>query len=171
MSDFEYNKMIEQILTKQNQKDRDELFDFIGERGDDRFVQPLSELIDHEDTPRMRQSIYATLTKIGTDLADEVIKQKIKKELPKDDGKVISLKSWNEAISFLIKNLETPTIKQIEQLMESEGNLWGVSNKGGIGIYIRNLLRNNGFDWGDVALETYWSWAAEEAVRKINEEK
>ncbi|NHJ47775.1 MAG: hypothetical protein FK733_08305 [Asgard group archaeon] len=171
MSDFEYNKMIEQILKQENQKERDELFDFIGQKGDDRFIEPLVELIDLEDSPKMRQSLYTTLTKIGTDLAEEVIKDKIKNELPKDDGNKISKKSWDEATSFLAKNLETPSIKQIEELIESEGSLWAVNNKGGIGIYIRNLLRNNGFDWGEAALETYWSWAAEEAVRITKEEK
>lgn len=171
MSEFEYTKMIEQILNQQNQKERDELFDFIGQKGDDRFVEPLVEIISLEDSPKIRQSLYATLTKIGTELADEVINERVKKQLPKDDGKLISKKSWGEAVSFLVKNLELPSVKQISELMESEGSLWGIKNKGGIGIYIRNLLRNNGFDWGEISLEVYWSWVAEEAVTKITTEK
>jgi hypothetical protein len=171
MSEFEHQKMIEQILNQKNQKERDELFDFIGQKGDDRFVEPLTELITHEDTPMMRQSLYATLAKIGTELAEDVINEKVKKQLPKDDGKKISNKSWTEAVNFLVANLEPPSVRQITELIESEGNLWGVNNKGGIGIYIRNLLRNNGFDWGEASLEVYWSWVAEEAIRKINEKK
>ncbi|NHJ39115.1 MAG: hypothetical protein FK731_03710 [Asgard group archaeon] len=171
MSEFEYSKMIEQILNQQNQKERDELFDFIGQKGDDRFVEPLTELISLDDSPKMRQSLYATLTKIGTKLAEEVIKDKVKKQLPKDDGKLISKKSWDEAVSFLVKNLEQPSVKQISELIKTDGNLWGVKNKGGIGIYIRNLLRNNGFDWGEASLEVYWSWVAEEAVTKISAKK
>ena len=54
MSDFEYTKMIEQIKEKRDPKEREELFDFIGENGDDRFVEPLTELIKVDDSPHMR---------------------------------------------------------------------------------------------------------------------
>ena len=66
MSDFEYNKMIEQILSQKDPKEREELFSFLGEKGDDRFVEPLAELLTREDNPIMRQNLYATLTQIGT---------------------------------------------------------------------------------------------------------
>ncbi|MCK5297852.1 MAG: hypothetical protein KAJ76_03020 [Candidatus Heimdallarchaeota archaeon] len=167
MSDFEYNKMIEQIKEKRDPKEREELFDFIGENGDDRFVEPLTELIKVDDSPHMRQSLYATFTRIGTELAEEVIREKVRTKLPKDDGKKITKKSWEEAVVFLSKNLEKPLVKKAEEIITEEGKLWGIKNKGGIGIYIRNLLRNNGFNWGESALETYWSWVVEDALKKI----
>jgi len=167
MSDFEYNKMIEQILNQKDPKEREELFNFIGEKGDDRFVEPLTELLKLEDGPVMRQSLYATLARIGTELANEVIKTKVKTKLPRDDGKKISKKSWEQAVGFLMDNLEKPLIKKIEELMETEGDLWGVKQKGGVGIYIRNLLRNNGFNWGEQALVAYWPWLVEDAISKI----
>ena len=92
MSDFEYNKMLDQIKEKRDPKEREELFDFIGEKGDDRFVEPLTELLKVDDSPQMRQSLYATFTKIGTDLAEEVIRKKVRTRLPKDDGKKITKK-------------------------------------------------------------------------------
>lgn len=167
MSDFEYNKMLDQIKEKRDPKEREELFDFIGEKGDDRFVEPLTELLKVDDSPQMRQSLYATFTKIGTDLAEEVIRKKVRTRLPKDDGKKITKKSWEEAVAFLCKNLEKPFVKKAEEIIAEEGKLWGIKNKGGIGIYIRNLLRNNGFNWGQSALETYWSWVVEDALKKI----
>ena len=87
--------------------------------------------------------------------------------LPKDDGKKITKKSWREAVDFLVANLEAPFINKAVQIIESEDRLWGIKNKGGIGIYIRNLLRNNGYDWGESALETYWSWVVEDALKKM----
>ncbi|MHA1213362.1 MAG: hypothetical protein ACTSSH_13005 [Candidatus Heimdallarchaeota archaeon] len=155
MSEFEHNKMIEQILNQNNQKERDELFGFIGDKGDDRFIEPLVELIKLDDSPKMRQSLYTTFTKIGTELAEEVIREQVRIKLPKDDGKRITKKAWSEAVSFLVSNLEKPFIKNAEAIIESEGILWGHVNKGGIGIYVRNLLRNNDFDWGESSLEAY----------------
>jgi len=38
MSDFEYTKLLEQIRNEKDLKEREELFHFIGERGDDRFI-------------------------------------------------------------------------------------------------------------------------------------
>ncbi|MBN1328973.1 MAG: hypothetical protein JXA54_05825 [Candidatus Heimdallarchaeota archaeon] len=167
MSDFEYKKMIEQILNRKDQKEREELFNFIGEKGDDRFVEPLIELIKLEDSPKMRQSLYTTLTKIGTNLADEVIKTQIKFKLPKDDGRKITKKAWDDAVSFLASNLEPTFIRKAKEIIKSEGGLWGHENKGGIGVYVRNLLRNNGFNWGETALEAYWPWIIEEVLNKI----
>ncbi|HUT80021.1 MAG TPA: HEAT repeat domain-containing protein [Candidatus Bathyarchaeia archaeon] len=166
MSDFEYTKMIEQILNRKDQKEREELFNFIGEKGDDRFVEPLTELIKLDDSPKMRQSLYSALTKIGTNLADDVIKTQIKLKLPKDDGKKITKKSWDEAVFFLASNLEPVFIKKVKQIIQTEGSLWGHENKGGIGVYVRNLLRNNGFNWGETALEAYWPWVVEEVLKK-----
>lgn len=160
--------MIEQILNQKNQKTREELFSFIGDNGDDRFVEPLVELIDLDDSPVMRQSLYTTLVKIGSELADEVIKKQVRIELPKDDGKKITRKTWADAVSFLVSNMEPSFIKKAKFLIETEGNLWGFKNKGGIGIYIRNLLRNNGFDWGEVALKSYWPWVVEDALTKFD---
>jgi len=167
-NDFEYTKMIEQIRSQINQKEREELFDFIGEKGDNRFIEPLTELIKLEDSPILRQSLYSTFTKIGTELAEEVIKEQIRVKLPKDDGKKISKKSWQDAVDFLVNNLEPTFIKKTKQLIQIEGPLWGVKSKGGIGVYIRNLLRNNGFNWGESALESYWPWVLEDALQKIN---
>ena len=169
MSDFEYNKMIEQILSQKDEKNREELFSFIGDKGDDRFIEPLIELIGLDDSPHMRQSLYTTFAKIGSDLAEEVIKTKVKIKLPKDDGKKITKKSWADAVAFLVTNMEQSFIKKAEILIKSDGNLWGINNKGGIGIYIRNLLRNNGFDWGETALETYWPWVVEDALTKFKD--
>ncbi len=167
MSDFEYTKMIEQILSQKNQKERDALFNFIGDKGDDRFIEPLTELIKLDDSPKMRQSLYTTLSKIGTNLADEVIKTQIKLKLPMDDGKKIPKKSWEDAVAFLVSNLEPTFINKAKQIIQTEGSLWGHQNKGGIGVYVRNLLRNNGFNWGEAALEAYWPWVIEDVLRKI----
>ncbi len=167
MSDFDYSKMLEQIRNEKDQKERETLFDFIGEKGDDRFIEPLAELLTLEDNPQLRQSLYATFSKIGSDLAEDVIEQKVRARLPKDDGKKITKKSWGEAVGFLVANLEAPFINKAIQIIKSEGRLWGIKNKGGIGIYIRNLLRNNGYDWGESALETYWPWVVEDALKKM----
>ena len=67
------------------------------------------------------------------------------------------------------RSLEPSFIEKIKGTINSEGLLWGVKNKGGFGVYIRNLLRNNGFDWGENALKTYWPWVVEDALQKIEE--
>lgn len=167
MSEFEYIKMLEQIRNERDQKQREELFDFIGENGDDRFVEPLTELLKTDDSPILRSSLYTTFSKIGTELAEEIIQTQIKTKLPKDDGKKISKKSWKEAVDFLKGNLEASFIQKVRGIIESEGRLWGHKNKGEIGVYIRNLLRNNGFNWGDQAMAIYWSWLIEDVLQQL----
>lgn len=169
MSEFEHSKMLEQIRNERNQKQREELFDFIGENGDDRFVEPLIELLKTDDSPILRSSLYTTFSKIGTELAKEVIQTQIKIKLPKDDGKKITKKSWKEAVNFLQGNLESSFIQKVSGIIESEGRLWGLKNKGGVGVYVRNLLRNNGFNWGEQAMDTYWPWLIEDVLQKLEE--
>ncbi|HUU77613.1 MAG TPA: HEAT repeat domain-containing protein [candidate division Zixibacteria bacterium] len=166
MSEFEYLKMLEQIRNERDQKQREELFNFIGENGDDRFIEPLTQLLKTDDSPEMRFSLYTTFAKIGSELAEEVIKEQVRTKLPKDDGKKITKSSWSEAVEFLNKNLELSFINKVKEIIASEGRLWGFKNKGGVGVYIRNLLRNNGFNWGEHALETYWSWVVEDVLNK-----
>ncbi len=166
MSEFEYMKMLEQIRNERDQKQREELFDFIGENGDDRFIEPLTQLLQTDDSPVLRSSLYTTFSKIGTELAEEIIQTQIKTKLPKDDGKKITKKSFNEAVDFLNGNLEASFIQKVRGIIESEGRLWALKNKGEIGVYIRNLLRNNGFNWGKQAMAIYWSWLVEDVLQK-----
>ena len=167
MSGFEYTKMLEQIRSEKDRQQRKELFEFIGDKGDDRFIEPLTELLKTDDSPTMRNSLYATFSKIGTELAEEAIRTKIRTQLPQDDGKKISKKSWKEAVDFLTKNLESSFIQKVKGLIETDGVLWGYKNKGGVGIYVRNLLRSNGFDWGEEAMSTYWPWLVEDTLQKM----
>ena len=167
MSEFEYMKMLEQIRNERDQKQREDLFEFIGENGDDRFVEPLTELLKTDDSPILRSSLYTTFSKIGTELAEEIIQTQIRTKLPKDDGKKITKKSWIEAVDFLKGDLETSFIQKVRGIIETEGRLWATKNKGGIGVYVRNLLRNNGFDWGEQAMKIYWSWVIEDVLQKL----
>jgi hypothetical protein len=167
MSDFDYSMLIAQIRNKRDTKERKALLEFIGEKGDDRFIEPLSQLIKIDDSPELRLSLYSTFTKIGSELADEVIKKKIKASLPKDDGKKVTKKEWKEAVAFLTKNLEQTFIDRVDKTISQEGRLWAEKNQGGMGIFVRNLLRNNGFDWGESALKTYWSWVLEDALNEL----
>ncbi|MHA1188501.1 MAG: hypothetical protein ACTSSK_16880 [Candidatus Heimdallarchaeota archaeon] len=107
MSDFEYTKLLEQIRNEKDLKEREELFHFIGERGDDRFIEPLTELLKTDDSPLIRSSLYSAFSQIGSDLAEEVIAKQVKTRLPKDDGKKITKKTWTEAVDFLAVNLES----------------------------------------------------------------
>jgi len=97
-----------------------------------------------------------------------VIAKQVKTRLPKDDGKKITKKTWTEAVDFLAVNLESVFIGKVEVIIASEGRLWGIKNKGGVGVYVRNLLRNNGFNWGETALENYWSWVVEDVLKKVS---
>ena len=161
-----YLKMLEQIRKETDQKQREELFNFIGDNGDDRFIEPLSELLITDDSPTMRFSLYTTFTKIGSELAEDIIQNEIRSKLPKDNGKIISKKDWKAAVEFLKQNLEPNFITKVRTIMFTDGKLWALKNKVGVGVYIRNLLRNNGFDWGEKALETYWSWVLEDLLNK-----
>ena len=169
MGDFEYQKMLEQIRNERDLKQRDELFSFIGDNGDDRFIEPLTELMDTDDSPNMRHSLYTTFASIGSELAEQVIQNKVRSNLPKDDGMTIAAADWTKAVEFMINSLDTKFIDKVKNIIKSDGILWGNTNKGGVGVYIRNLLRNNGFDWGENALETYWPWVVEDALKKLEE--
>lgn len=171
MTDFDYEKMLDQIKTETDPKAREEVFGFIGEYGDNRFVEPLTELLKTNDSPSMRFSLYKTFMEIGTELAKEMISKKVKKSPPKDDGKKISKKQWEEAVAFLAKSFEPSFVTKVQRIMDAEGEKWTLNRNREIGIYVRTLLRNNGFDWGDKALEDYWTWLVEEAVERIKKKK
>jgi hypothetical protein len=167
---LDYEQFIEQIRSAKDPASKRDLLKFIGDKGDDRFIQPLIDYLALEDNPVTRSDLYATFTRIGTSLASQSIEEQIKNQPPKDNGEKISSESWSEAIQFLADSFEPDFIERLQQLIESKGPLWGSQIRGGVGIYVRNLLRNNGFDWGDKALQSYWSWLAEEAVKLRKEE-
>lgn len=159
--------MLDQIRNERDLKQREELFSFIGDKGDDRFIEPLTELLKTDDSPVMRFSLYTAFAKIGSELAEDVINQQVRTKLPKDDGKKISKKDWLAAVEFLDDSLDKNFIKKVKAIINTDGRLWSIKNKGGVGVYIRNLLRNNGFNWGESALETYWSWVVEDLIKKL----
>ncbi|MBD3191465.1 MAG: hypothetical protein GF308_12525 [Candidatus Heimdallarchaeota archaeon] len=170
MNEFDYEKMLDQIKTETDPEAREELFSFIGEYGDNRFVEPLTELLKTNDSPSMRFSLYKTFMEIGTELANEMIEKKIRKSPPKDDGKKISKKQWEEAVVFLAESFEPSFISKVQRIIEAEGEKWTINRKREIGIYVRTLLRNNGFDWGEKALDDYWTWLLEDALKRIKKE-
>ncbi|MEA2069737.1 MAG: hypothetical protein U9O98_00450 [Asgard group archaeon] len=166
MSGFDYKELLEQIRNQTDTASRHELLQYIGDNGDDRFIEPLIKLLETDDSPNMRYSLYDSFNRIGSKLAEEVIQKQIRRDLPTDDGHKITQEDWDKAVDYITSSLKPNFVEKVKKTIEKEGKLWALDYKGSFGVYVRNLLRGAGFNWGEEALQKYWSWILEDAIAK-----
>ncbi len=81
----------------------------------------------------------------------------------KDSGERISEEEWRKAVECIRKALDEKSIRELRRVVK-EDEMWWARCHHGFGTGIRNLLRANGFDWGDISLDEHWFLLVEEAV-------
>ena len=83
----------------------------------------------------------------------------------KDDGKPITANEWTQAIAYLLDTIPLRFFRDVRAVIITEGQNWGLKRHLGLGMKIRNILREGGFQWGNLALDDYWYHLLEDAVQ------
>ena len=65
----------------------------------------------------------------------------------------ISKKEKEEAICYLIDHIPKDCLKKVSIAVQNNGSSWSVSVHICFGMYVRNVLREGGFNWGPHALD------------------
>ncbi|WP_440946365.1 hypothetical protein ACSAZL_20295 [Methanosarcina sp. T3] len=74
------------------------------------------------------------------------------------------------AINYLASNMPADILK--ETFEKFEQNLdFAVEGHFGLGIYVRNLLREGGLDWGDMELDENWFYLLWKTSKKVCSKK
>ena len=71
-----------------------------------------------------------------------------------------------EAIRYLIDHVPVETQEEIALIIKKEGSDWEINHHYDIGIFVRNLLREGGFQWDPIELDFLWAELIEKAVKK-----
>ena len=80
---------------------------------------------------------------------------------------VIYINPQNEgAVQYLIDHIPTDELKDIRNLMRTEGPNWWIACHHGFGMNVRNILREGGYHWNAQQLDNLWVELVEAAVTK-----
>jgi hypothetical protein len=71
-----------------------------------------------------------------------------------------------KAVQYLIDHIPEETMRDVKNSMDKNGKDWWLEHHHGIGMGVRNLLREGGFDWDPVDMDDLWVGLVERAVRK-----
>jgi hypothetical protein len=79
----------------------------------------------------------------------------------------ISEEEKDDAIRYLMDNIPRDCLNKVRVMVQNNKSCWSFAVNMGFGIYVRNVLREGGFDWGPLTLDTLWSTLIEEAARRV----
>jgi hypothetical protein len=77
-----------------------------------------------------------------------------------------SQEEWDQAVDYLQEHLPEETKAEVRIAMQDPN--WPVDYHHSFGMEIRNMLRDGGFDWGDIELEDNWDELVKEAVTPLS---
>ena len=70
---------------------------------------------------------------------------------------MINKEEKEKAIQYLIDNIPEDCLKKIFDKIQSEGLDWMITMHFELGMYVRNTLREGGFNWDPMLLDDIWS--------------
>ena len=70
---------------------------------------------------------------------------------------MINKEEKERAIQYLIENIPEDCLKKIFDKIQNEGLDWMITMHFELGMYVRNTLREGGFDWDPMLLDDIWS--------------
>ncbi len=79
---------------------------------------------------------------------------------------IISKEEKEKAVRYLMDKIPKECLKKV-LVAQNKGSLWWVPLHVDFGMYVRNALREGGFNWGSMALDDVWSNLVEEAARRV----
>lgn len=78
----------------------------------------------------------------------------------------ISDEEIEDAIDYLASSIPENLLKEAFDLFQQDIKLISMSHFN-VGIYVRNLLRKGGFDFGDIELDENWEYLLWRASKKV----
>lgn len=81
-----------------------------------------------------------------------------------------TLAEQEQAIQFLARSIAPEVLANVRLLMQNKQNPWHHANHFGLGLHIRNLLREAGLKWTDVWLDDHWNELVESAAIRSKQE-
>ena len=69
----------------------------------------------------------------------------------------INKEEEEKAIQYLMNNIPEDCLKKVWIKIQSDGLDWMISRHFELGMYVRNSLREGGFDWDPTLLDDTWS--------------
>jgi hypothetical protein len=84
-----------------------------------------------------------------------------------DVNNPIDQKEHDNAVSFLRKKLSPRDLGTIKYKMKTNPD-WFKQQQYGVGLHVRNLLREGGFGWGDSLLYQEWKSLIDDVVHYGN---
>jgi hypothetical protein len=72
------------------------------------------------------------------------------------------------AIEYLVDHTPDETLREVYELtINPEGTGWPTIEHFGLGLWVRNVLREGGFGWDDQTLDGVWAELIAEAARRM----
>jgi hypothetical protein len=79
-----------------------------------------------------------------------------------------SSKELEPAVQFLTQQIPPETLADVRMLMQNKQTPWHLASHFGLGLRVRNSLREAGFKFGDIWLDDHWFEMVEEAAVRAN---
>jgi len=79
----------------------------------------------------------------------------------------ISNSDKEAAIQYLIESIDDERLQEFWDKAQNQDDMWRIKLHYGFGIFVRNSLREGGFNWDDIILDGYWYDLIFEAARRF----
>lgn len=73
-----------------------------------------------------------------------------------------------QAVQFLARQIPPEILSDVWMLMQNKRTPWHLASHFGLGLRVRNSLREAGFKFGDVWMDEHWWELVEEAAMRDN---
>jgi len=71
----------------------------------------------------------------------------------------------DDAIRLLARAIPRETLANVLMLVRNKQTPWQLASHFGLGLQVRNALRETGFKWSDAYLDEHWHELVEQAAR------
>lgn len=78
------------------------------------------------------------------------------------------LSTEKQAIKYLIEQASDEILRQVYELQQSNPD-WVINHHFGLGLWVRNTLREGGFKWDDLTLDSRWGSLIAAAAKRFVE--
>ncbi len=78
------------------------------------------------------------------------------------------LSTEKQAIKYLIEQASDETLRQVYELQQISPD-WAINHHFGLGLWVRNTLREGGFTWDDLTLDSKWGPLIAAAAKRFVE--
>jgi hypothetical protein len=85
----------------------------------------------------------------------------------KDGRGPIFMEEWSRAVKYIQSRYSKNDFEKIWENVKENNTDWRMKAYLGFGTGVRNALRDGGFSWGQISLESNWAVLMEDAARDL----